>query len=32
MSQTNAKLAPGPKGLPLIGSIGTLRTKGPFDF
>ena len=32
MSQPNAKLAPGPKGLPLIGSIGTLRTKGPFDF
>ena len=32
MSQTNAKLAPGPKGLPLIGSIGTLRAKGPFDF
>jgi cytochrome P450 len=32
MSQTAAKLAPGPKGLPLIGSIGTLRTKGPFNF
>ena len=32
MSQTAAKFAPGPKGLPLIGSIGTLRAKGPFDF
>jgi len=32
MSQTAARFAPGPKGLPLIGSIGTLRAKGPFDF
>lgn len=32
MSQTAAKFAPGPKGLPLIGSIGTLRAKGPFGF
>ncbi len=32
MSQTAAKFTPGPKGLPLIGSIGTLRAKGPFDF
>jgi cytochrome P450 len=32
MSQTRAKLAPGPKGLPLIGSIGTMRAKGPLDF
>ena len=32
MSQTTAKFAPGPKGLPLIGSIGSMRAKGPLDF
>lgn len=32
MSQTAAKPAPGPKGLPLVGSIGALRAKGPLDF
>jgi cytochrome P450 len=32
VSQPTAKLAPGPKGLPLIGSIGALRAKGPLDF
>ncbi len=32
MSQTAANLAPGPKGLPLVGSIGSLRAKGPLDF
>ncbi|MGD2040470.1 MAG: cytochrome P450 [Anaerolineae bacterium] len=32
MSQTTTKFAPGPQGLPLIGSIGTLRAKGPLDF
>lgn len=32
MPQTAAKIAPGPRGLPLIGSVGTLRAKGPFDF
>ena len=32
MSQTAGKLAPGPRGLPVIGSIGALRAKGPFDF
>jgi cytochrome P450 len=32
MSQTAAHRAPGPKGLPLIGSIGALRAQGPLDF
>lgn len=32
MSQTGGSLAPGPKGLPLIGSIAALRAKGPFGF
>ena len=32
MSQTSTKFAPGPKGLPLIGSIGTMRAKGPLGF
>jgi cytochrome P450 len=32
MSQTAGSLAPGPKGLPLIGSIAALRAKGPFGF
>ena len=32
MSQTITKPAPGPKGLPLVGSIGALRAKGPLDF
>ena len=32
MSQTAGNLAPGPRGLPLIGSIGALRAKGPLDF
>jgi cytochrome P450 len=32
MSQTAAKFAPGPNGLPLIGSIGTFRAKGTLDF
>jgi cytochrome P450 len=32
MSQTTTRLAPGPHGLPLIGSIGSLRAKGPLDF
>jgi cytochrome P450 len=32
MSQTADKFAPGPRGLPLIGSIGTMRAKGPLHF
>ena len=32
MSQTAGKLAPGPRGLPVIGSIAALRAKGPFGF
>jgi cytochrome P450 len=32
MSRTTTKFAPGPKGLPLIGSIGTFRAKGPLDY
>jgi cytochrome P450 len=32
MSQSTAKSAPGPKGLPLIGSIAALRAKGPLVF
>ena len=32
MSQTAGSLAPGPRGLALIGSIAALRAKGPFGF
>ena len=32
MSHTASNLAPGPRGLPVIGSIAALRAKGPFDF
>ena len=32
MSRSTATLAPGPKGLPLVGSIAALRAKGPLHF
>ena len=32
MSQTSAMPAPGPKGLPLVGSLGAFRAQGPLDF
>lgn len=32
MTRTTARIAPGPKGVPLLGSFGALRAQGPFLF